>query len=69
MTRRPKPYRAPDGADWRDPEMPVLVHMADVGGLEPFPPAEVQAANKVWHENNPEPSWRHDPTYNLRRKK
>lgn len=66
MKRRPRPDTRPS---WRDLDMPVLVAMSDTGELEPFPPDEVQAANKVWLENNTEPYWKDDPTYNLKRKR
>lgn len=72
MKPRPLRIRRRSGdtrPDPTDPNMPVLIQMADTNQLEPFPPDEAQAAFKHWHENNEEPSWRDDPTYNLRKKK
>lgn len=66
MRRSPLPDPRPD---WRDPNMPVLIQMADTNQLEPFPAEEAQAAFREWFKMNEEPYWKNDPTYNLRRKK
>lgn len=66
-------YSSPDGHDWRDPEMPVLClithELTGEAKLEAFPSWEVTEVNKVWFRQNPEPDWRNDPTYNLRKAK
>jgi hypothetical protein len=67
--KRPRPYHSPDGIDWRDPNMPTLIKMADTGQLEPFHPDEVTEWMKVCLANNEEPSWRNDPTYYSKRRK
>lgn len=67
MTRRRLP---PDTRpSWRDPEMPVLVQMADTNQLEPFSAQEVTEWMKVKFAENDEPYWRNDPTYDLKKQR
>lgn len=63
--RRPKPDNRPD---WRDPNMPCGVQTKSEGSTY-WAPERVSKVAKVRMEMCPEPSWRNDPTYNLRKPK
>ena len=74
MARRksPKPDLRPD---WRDPNMPALFACTDrktgKNFLKEFSPvrATYAFAKKLRQEDKLLPSWRDDPTYNLRKPK
>ena len=74
MPRRksPKPDLRPD---WRDPDMPALFACTDPktgqNYLREFKPdrATYAFAQKLRREDHLLPSWRNDPTYNLRKSK
>lgn len=61
--RRPPPDTRPD---WRDPNMPVLAQTKR--GLEVWDAERFRQAIAGRLAICTEPDWRHDPTYNLRRK-
>lgn len=68
--RRRQPYRAPDGKDWRDPEMTVTrsVNRNGVWGLEEWPPEYNRRYMEYMHNMHLSLTWRKDPSYNWRRK-
>lgn len=59
---RPQPYRAPDGHSWRDPDLPVF---GKSGKAIDYHKMELGA--QIGMHNDNYPTWRDDPTYNLRR--
>lgn len=61
-----RPYRSPDGHDWRDPSMPA--HRNKRGGeiVELSPERSTKVA-QAYVTASHVPNWRDDPTYNLRR--
>ena len=69
---RPSPDLRPD---WRDPNMPALFACTDPktgrNFLQAFNPdrARYAFAQKLRREDKLLPSWRDDPTYNLRKSK
>lgn len=59
-----KRYRPPDNRlDWRDPNMPIE------GKTKQHPPELRVKASRLSLANSIEPTWRNDPTYNLRRRR
>lgn len=64
--RQPPPDTRPD---WRDPDMPVLMHRKSTGKLDAVAPAIATKVAKYRVENDPVPSWRNDPTYHMRKPK
>ena len=63
---------SPEEFDWRDPEMPVIRHATDNYSRQ------VQVVLSSWENQQvadqcmaegESPSWRNDPTYNMRRRK
>ncbi len=65
--RRIKKYTAPDGLDWRDPNMPVLRY-GNVNGVIGQHLIKSNIINEYYHYKmldgnyNP-PNWRNDPSY------
>jgi hypothetical protein len=57
-----RPYRSPDGLDWRDPEMPLARKGREIA------PEKLQQVCNMTMRQSPEPDWRNDPTYSLSRK-
>lgn len=58
--------------DWRDPKMPVLrdYEMADGSKKQIVDPDyERRYHEHILNQDRPEPDYRRDPTYNMRRKK
>ena len=64
--------------DWRDPNMPVLLLAQPVGSTDnkytlcEFPSEDITnyfKAKMNSAQNAMHPDWRHDPTYNMKRKK
>lgn len=62
---RPPPDLRPD---WRDPAMPCLVSTKSSGMTE-WTPERLQRVATAKLDLTSEPSWRDDPTYNLRKPK
>ncbi len=67
-------YAPPDGLDWRDPDLPVLVPWKDGLGQRTIkaigPREEQRFRQQNMLERNPlKPNWRDDPTYKLGKKK
>lgn len=60
MPRRQPPD---DRLDWRDPEMPVLGKSG-----KPIDHRKMTAKAKMAMQSATEPTYRQDPTYNLKRK-
>jgi len=54
-------YRSPDGLDWRDPEMPLARKDREID------PAKLTQVCQMTMVQSPEPDWRNDPIYNLRK--
>lgn len=69
MPRR-QPYRSPDGADWRDPDMPLVRNYLFSNGtvLNTVDKEFEQAWRARCMEMNAASSWRNDPTYHSKRK-
>lgn len=72
MIRRRRTREPDKRLDWRDPNMPVLRLMESCFGeikLTPIPPHEESehCTSMVSNKNPLAPTWRDDPTYNLRR--
>ena len=72
MKRRTR-YRAPDGKDWRDPNMPVSFSgkVDGVYGIHEIPKEHIQEyyAAKLASPIYTPPTWRNDPSYWWNRKK
>lgn len=66
MTRR-KPYRSPDGKDWRDPNMPVIVNSKSEGWTE-WAPERLSRVAGFLVEASEAPHYTNDPSYNWKRK-
>jgi len=66
--RRPKPDLRPS---WRDPNMSVFrdYKMADGSLRTDVDPDYEHRYREMLMEYSPNPSWKKDPTYNMRRKK
>jgi hypothetical protein len=62
--KRPKPDNRPD---WRDPNMPVLVQSKSQGQIYIEPERWARVCNARLAMSS-EPTFKNDPTYNLRRK-
>lgn len=73
MRRRRQRYTAPDGIDWRDPNMPVLRpwEFPDGSvGLKAIDPDEEKQYRATYGMNNPlHIHYRDDPTYRAKRKR
>ena len=65
MPRR-KPLGPDTRPDWRDPSMPVLV--STKRGFEYWHPDRLKHALTMRLHLAAEPSWRNDPTYNMKAK-
>ena len=66
---RPRKSLSPDPRpNWRDPNMPCLVSTKSLGMTE-WAPERVQRVSAAKLNICNEPSWRNDPTYNLRKPK
>lgn len=64
MPRRTRTPKEPDQRlDWRDPEMPVLGKSG-----RPIPHEKMVLKAQMAIALSPEPDWRNDPTYNMKRK-
>lgn len=57
-------YKSPDDHDWRDPECPVI---GKSGNAIDHRKMEIKAAMAM--DSGREPTYRNDPTYNLRKAK
>jgi len=73
--RRRRRYRAPDGVDWRDPDMLVFKYadMMDGRGfryvyVEPEKVHQLHAWRVTQWYRMPEPTYDRDPSYNWNRK-
>lgn len=70
MRKRRQPHRAPDGMDWRDPDMPVPMRFIISGTLvvKNCPPQVRQLWSESIIRDTMAPHWSQDPSYNWRRK-
>lgn len=66
----PRRYRSPDGHDWRDPDMPVIrdYRFGDGSKKTIVDQAYEHRYREMLMQTTAHPSFRLDPTYNLRRK-
>lgn len=71
MRKRRQPYRAPDGIDWRDPDMPVSMSLNDRDGshyIKVVTPDYYKQVLAALRSVTGPPHWSNDPSYNWRRK-
>lgn len=70
--RRRRRYVAPDGCDWRNPRMPVFARWRGKGGkIEEgyLDPSVLEMVCRHGMNAPGFPDWRHDPTYQMRRRR
>lgn len=68
--RRRQPYKAPDGKDWRNPEMTVSKNVYRNGAwhAEEWPSEMNTLYMRHLITVHLSPNWQRDPSYNWRRK-
>lgn len=69
MAKRRRRYQSPDGVDWRDPDMPVLVFHKILKKPFLISASDRQLLSQRMMNEGLFGSYKTDPTYNVRRRK